>query len=117
MAAKTKARVTTMAGTKNIEAVNLLGQTFVERDEPELDFDRADEAAAYERVRKYDCDPLLVAWYEKKTGRRSPTMSREEEGGKPGWVNFAKGHGGNLTVNVNNGDYIFIFKSEHEFTP
>lgn len=29
----------------------------------------------------------------------------------------AEGHGGNLTVNVNHGDYIFIFKSEHEFTP
>ena len=105
-----------MTETKKRGEVNLPGETFVQIDDPELDFDRA-EAAAYERVRKYDSDPMLVAWYEKKTGRRSPTVSCEEEGGDPGWVNYAKGHGGNLTVNVNDGDYIFIFKSEHKFTP
>jgi hypothetical protein len=71
--------------------------------------------AAVERVRKYDTDPLLLAWYEKKTGKVSPGESCEEEGGQPGWVNYAKSHGGNLTVNVNHGAYIFIFKSEHEF--
>jgi hypothetical protein len=93
---------------------NLPGETFLNLDTPDVDFEKAKEAAV-ERVRKYDTDPLLLAWYEKKTGKVSPGESCEEEGGQPGWVNYAKSHGGNLTVNVNHGEYIFIFKSEHRF--
>ena len=93
---------------------NLPGETFLNLDTPDVDFEKAKEAAV-ERVRKYDTDPMLLAWYEKKTGKVSPGESCEEEGGQPGWVNYAKSHVGNLTVNVNHGEYIFIFKSEHKF--
>jgi len=92
----------------------LPGETFVNLERKDVDFEIAKNAAV-ERVRKYDSDPMLLAWYDEKSGRMSPRESCEEEGGQPGWINYAKKHGGNLTVNVNQGEYIFIFKSEHSF--
>jgi hypothetical protein len=93
---------------------NLPGETYLNLDMPHVDFETAKKAAV-ERVKKYDTDPMLLAWYEKKSGKASPEESCEEEGGQPGWINYGKSHGGNLTVNVNHGAYIFIFKSEHVF--
>jgi hypothetical protein len=93
---------------------NLPGESFLNLERTDVDFEKAKQAAV-ERVKKYDSDPMLLAWYDEKTGRVSPRESCGEETGQPGWVNYAKKHGGNLTVNVNHGDYIFIFKSEHAF--
>jgi len=97
-----------------LENARLPGETFLNLDDPNLDFEQAKQAAM-ERVKKYDSDPMLVAWYEKMSGKVSPSVSCEDEGGEPGWVTYAKSHGGNLTVNVNHGDYLFIFRSEHRF--
>lgn len=104
-----------MAEPKKLEEVDLPGETLLKLDDSDADFERA-EAAAYEQARKYDSEPLLLAWHDKLTGRQSPNMSCDEEGGDPGWVNYAVGHGGNLTVSVNNRDYVFVFKSKNEFT-
>ena len=103
-----------MATSKPVEQVDFPGETFENIDEKDLDFETAPEAAR-RRVRKYDSDPMLLAWYDRDSGKASPEESCEEEGGDPGWVNYAKSHGGNLTVNVNHGAYIFMFKSEHPF--
>jgi hypothetical protein len=93
---------------------NLPGETYLNLDAPDLDLDMA-RKAALERVKKYDTDPMLLSWYEKKSGKMSPSESCQGEGGQPGWVNYAKSHGADLSVNVNHGEYIFIFKSEHGF--
>jgi hypothetical protein len=103
-----------MAKPKDLSEVKFPGETFLNIDDPKMDFDRAHEAAL-KRVHTYDTDPMLLGWYERKSGKESPSVSCEEEGGDPGWVNYAKGHGANLTVNVNHGEYIFMFKSEHPF--
>lgn len=102
-----------MATSKPIEQVEFPGETF-ESFERTPDFDHAREAAE-QRVKTYDSDPMLLAWYDRNNDRFSPEVSCEEEGGDPGWVNYAKNHGANLTVNVNHGEYIFMFKSEHPF--
>lgn len=103
-----------MATSKPIEQVDFPGETYENFEEEPLDFEKA-RTEAYRRVRKYDSDPTLLAWYDRKSGKVSPEESGEEEGGDPGWVNHAKSHGANLTVNVNHGEYIFMFKSEHPF--
>jgi hypothetical protein len=99
---------------KDFSKVRFPGETFLTIDLPNLDFDRAKEAAT-SRVRKYDTDPMLVGWYDRKKGKESPGESCEGKEGEPGWVNYAKARGGNLTVNVNHGEYVFIFRSEHSF--
>lgn len=67
----------------------LPGESFLNFDTPSVDFEKA-KKAALERVKKYDTDPMLLAWYDKKTGMVSPSESCEEEGGHPGWVSYAK---------------------------
>lgn len=100
----------------DIKGVTLPGETMLEIKDEDLDFQKAHDAA-FARVKTYDSDPMLLAWFDRKAGRESPSVSCEGEETDPGWVSYAKSHGGNLTVNVNHGDYIFIYKSRHEFRP
>jgi hypothetical protein len=71
--------------------------------------------AALAHVKTYDSDPMLVGWYERKTGKQSPAEGCEDEESEPSWVRYAKNHGGNLSVNVNDGEFIFIYRSAHQF--
>jgi hypothetical protein len=76
-------------------------------DEPDLDISKAKDLAkkkAGERCK----DPMLLSWYCGKTGEFYPRFEcgyRE----KAPWVVFAEARGGNLTVDINDGEYIFIF--------
>lgn len=99
---------------KKLEEVKFPGETFLNIDDPDLDFERA-RNAALERVRTYDADPMLVGWYDRNSGKDSPSEGCEGEESDPGWVSYAKAHGGNLTVNVNDGEFLFIYRSAHEF--
>jgi hypothetical protein len=111
---KDERRVVSMEKAQTWDELNLPGETYLNLDASDVDLDVA-RKAALERVKKYDSDPMLLAWYERKSGRISPRESCEGEGGQPGWVNYAKNRGADLSVNVNHGEYIFIFKSEHGF--
>ena len=99
---------------KTPEKVKFPGETFLNIDDHDLNFERARDAAL-ERVKIYDSDPMLVGWYDRKSGMESPSEGCEDEEGDPAWVRYAKAHGGNLTVNVNDGEYIFIYRSAHQF--
>lgn len=103
-----------MEKQKNITGVTFPGEVFITADDPDLVFDRAREMAIA-RARTYDTDPMLLAWYDSRRDAQSPDKGCEEKGGDPGWVNYAKGHGGNLTINVNHGEYIFMFREELPF--
>lgn len=52
-------------------------------------------------------DPILVAWRDGKKGEEHPTVF--ECRNKPGWLAYAEGHGGRVRIDVNNGDFSFIF--------
>ena len=103
-----------MEKEKNLSDVRLPGESFLNIDDPDLDFAGARKAAE-KRVHTYDSEPMLVGWYDKKREKGSPGVTCEEEGGEPGWVNNAKGHGADLTVNINHGEYLFLFRSKHQF--
>lgn len=53
-------------------------------------------------------DALLVSWYDGKHNVGYPEV-HECTGDKPGWFAYALSHGGNLGVNINNGEFIFVF--------
>lgn len=54
-------------------------------------------------------DPMLLAWFDSKTGAFSPQVECCSEE-KPGWVVYAESRGGDLTVDVNKGEFYFIFR-------
>jgi hypothetical protein len=100
--------------SKTLENVKFPGETFLNIDDKNHNFETARDKAL-DRVKTYDSDPMLVGWYDRKCGRESPSEGCEDEGSDQAWVRYAKAHGGNLTVNVNNGEYIFIYRSGHQF--
>lgn len=56
---------------------------------------------------------MLVAWYGGKNNAGYPEV-QECTGNKPGWLAYAESHGANLAVNINSGEFIFVFVSELE---
>ena len=97
----------------------------VKIDDPDLDFAEAQNKAkqkAKETCADPDLDiaeaqdkdrqaePMLLSWYQGKTGESYPNMECGP-GDKPAWIVFAESRGGDLTIDVNEGQYVFIFLS------
>ena len=72
----------------------------------DVDFDAARKAAdriAGNRL----AEPLLVAWHDGAAGKGHPDV--HECTGRPGWRVYAESRGGKLTIDVNSGQYLFIY--------
>ncbi len=52
-------------------------------------------------------EPMLIAWYDGQKGEEHPEVPECQH--KPGWLAYAEGHGGRLRVDVNEGEFSFIF--------
>jgi hypothetical protein len=76
------------------------------RDEA-LDFPRAREAAD-RRAQEFCPEPMLLAWFERASGRFSPniTCCRED---LPSWLAYALSRGGDLVIDINDEAYIFVY--------
>lgn len=58
--------------------------------------------------KKVAMDAMLVAWFDGKNDAGYPVV-QECTGDKSGWLAYAESHGGNLGVNINNGEFVFVF--------
>ena len=67
-----------------------------------------DYAAAQALAGKAAGEAMLVAWFDGKNNAGYPEV-QECTGNKPGWLAYAESHGGNLAVNINSGEFIFVF--------
>jgi hypothetical protein len=78
------------------------------RIDEDLDFNTA-RIIADARADEMAGQPMLLAWYDSKTGRFSPdvTCCSEE---KPGWVVYAESRGGDLSIDINEEAFVFIYK-------
>jgi hypothetical protein len=90
----------------------LPGAVHLKLEGPRLDLLHAKEAATG-LAHTYASDPELLSWYDGETRDFSPKDDCVE--GKPGWVEYALSHGGNLTMDVNHEDYVFIFRGVTQF--
>lgn len=54
-------------------------------------------------------DYMMVAWYDGQKGEEHPEIPECQH--KPGWLAYAEGHGGNIRVSFNEGEFEFIFSS------
>lgn len=50
---------------------------------------------------------LLLAWYDGQRNEEHPHVPECQH--KPGWLAYAEGHGGNIRVRLNDGEFDFIF--------
>ena len=77
-----------------------------------LDFERAQKAAK-NLAKSFSSDPMLLSWFDRKAGRYSPhevNCCKEDE--PPSWVEYARSRGGNLTIDINHEEYVFIFRGK-----
>ena len=72
-----------------------------------VDFGLAREIAD-RKAREMSADPMLLAWYDAKSGKFSPPVECCSET-KPGWIVYAESRGGNLVIDINDEEYIFIY--------
>ena len=81
----------------------------IQIDEKDLDFVKAKDIAK-EKARELAEDPMLLSWYNGKTGEYFPKL----ECGtweKPVWIIFAESRGADIAININDGEYIFLYLS------
>ena len=76
-------------------------------DEPDLDLQGAKERAKT-KAKEHCSDPMLLSWFHRATGDFYPKVECGT-GGRPAWIVFAESRGANLTVDVNDGEFIFLF--------
>ncbi len=73
-----------------------------------LNFDEARKIADQKALEVTD-EPMLMAWYEKKTGKFSPQVECCSEE-KPGWLVYAESRGGDVIVDINGQEYVFVYR-------
>jgi len=74
----------------------------------DLDFARAKQLADKE-AQKVTADPMLLAWYNGKTGQYSPPVACCGED-RPTWLIYAESRGGNIYIDINDLEYVFVYR-------
>ncbi len=74
----------------------------------ELDYDIV-HAMTLAIAEQANPDTMLVAWFDKKLDRQSPTNVECSAEGLPGWESYGKHHEGRLKFTINDGEYVFIY--------
>ena len=56
-------------------------------------------------------EPMLLAWFEQRSGRFSPQVPccRED---KPPWLTYAEARGGDLVIDINDEEYVFVYRRD-----
>jgi len=65
-------------------------------------------------AKNYGFESHLLSWFDKRGGTHS-LMDECCVDGEPSWIASAEARNGNLTVDVNNEDYVFIFHQSGKF--
>lgn len=75
---------------------------------PRLTLEAAMDIAKKEAGKK-GTDPMLISWYDRSRDQYSPNVNCCG-GEDPAWVIYARTRGADLWLDINLGDYVFIFK-------
>lgn len=80
--------------------------------DPELTFHQAKDLA--KKIAQEKCNNcMILSWKNGKTGEFYPTRECGTQN-KPAWIYYAQARGANLTININNGEYIFMILTIEE---
>ncbi|MBU1342329.1 MAG: AF1514 family protein [Proteobacteria bacterium] len=75
-------------------------------DDPKFDFLKAKQIAKDKAFEKCDY-PMILSWKNGKTGEAYPNYECGVTD-RPFWIRYAEGRGANLTIDFNNGEYVFM---------
>ena len=81
----------------------------LEVDDPDLDFAEAKDLAK-QKAKELCADPMLLSWYQGQSGESYPNLECGSDD-RPAWIVYAASRGGNLTIDINAGQYVFIYLS------
>jgi hypothetical protein len=81
----------------------------IEIDNPDLEFSGAKDIAKL-KAKETCADPMLLSWYQGKTGGSYPNLECGP-GDKPAWIVYAESRGGDLTIDIDEGQFVFIYLS------
>ena len=73
-----------------------------------VDFQEARKLAD-QKAEEHLAEPMLMAWYDSKAGKFSPNIVCCQEH-KPSWLVYAETRGGELSVDINDLDYVFVYR-------
>jgi len=93
----------------NIPTKNFLTNPVNLTSDKDLDFETAKQIAS-QKAREIGSDPMLLAWYQGKTGEHTPKVECGA-GDRPAWIIYAESRGGDITIDINDEEYVFIYKS------
>jgi len=80
----------------------------IQVDNEALDFARAKQLAD-EAAKKVTADPMLLAWYNAKTGDFSPPVTCCGED-RPTWLIYAESRGGTICIDINEEEFVFVYR-------
>lgn len=78
-------------------------------DQKDLGFIQAKDIAKA-KAKELSKDPMLLSWYNGKNGEYFPRLECGTRD-KPVWIVFAESRGADIAININDGEYIFIYLS------
>ncbi len=88
----------------------LINPVKIRTDESDLDFMTA-RSMANKKVKSLCPDPKLISWYNATTGESYPGK-KCGCAGKPVWLNHAKSCKCDLTVDINDEQFVFIYLTQ-----
>ena len=74
--------------TVNQEQAQRIGQLIAEKENP---------------------DTMVLSRFDRRANACSPCCLKSMIGDRPGWEIYGENHGGRLKININDGEYVFIF--------
>jgi hypothetical protein len=89
---------------------HLINPVKIKTEKQGLDFVTA-LSIADEKVKSLCPDPTLISWYNAKTGECHPNK-KACRAGKPGWLNYAESCNCDMTVDINDEQYVFIYLTQ-----
>ena len=63
---------------------------------------------AKQKAREFCSDPMLLSFYMGETGEFYPKAECSFID-RPSWIVFAESRGGNMMIDINDGQYVFIY--------
>jgi len=88
---------------------NNIGQQIKIQTNTNLDFEGAKDLAK-QKMKEISKDSMLLSWCNGKTGEHHPTIKCGSSD-KPAWIIWAESRGGDYTIDINDGEWLFVFLS------
>lgn len=88
---------------------NCIGRQIKIQTNSNLDFEDAKDIAK-QKMKEFSKDSMLLSWCNNKTGEYYPTIKCGSSD-KPAWIIWAESRGGNYTIDMNDGEWLFVFLS------